>query len=204
MHQGVLSLYLLEFVKKFRFDTYKDEAEHPFFVLVKHYAGNLTQNGDELSLFWTEVARKIAYLPPYSEFLTESVQRYFEVLAEKTCIFYNTLPYKMKIKILISLIEGVYETEIFRDFLQSKVDATSLLIKERNDIEQELKQDEQEYTNLKNKIAQLKKGMKKDQIRNYPSRLESLRRPRNQEPSKTVDVQKVSHLLFHTITVIVY
>jgi len=190
MHQGILSLYLLEFIKKNRFETSRDETDHPFFVLIKYQTGNMTQHGDELAVIWTEFAHQLAGIPLFGDHYTETLKRYFNSLATKTCLHYNKLEYKQKIKILLNLIEGIYETDVFKDFLQSKMDATSALIKERNDLNNEIKQDEQEFIALKAKLAQAQKGVKKaDSFRgNSSTRLESLRRPRNATDTGKHDV----------------
>lgn len=56
MHQGLLSIFANEFIKKHRFEMNRDEYENPFFILLKYRIGDEIPDGDELSLIWTEFA----------------------------------------------------------------------------------------------------------------------------------------------------
>jgi len=152
MHQGILSLYLQEYLKHNKFEAFKDRTDNPFFVLLKSHVGNKDLDGDELALIWTEFARKMVNFQPCSELFSETTKRYFELLGKKGCLEYNTLEYRMKIKILINLIEGLYETDYFRGLIQEKMEVMENLIKEKNEFHQEIKQDEQNCKELRAKI----------------------------------------------------
>jgi len=180
MHQGLLSLFLQEFIKHNRFESAKDSNTVPFIPLLKNYLGNDTKNmnGDELALIWTEFARTLSYVTPFDDLLSETTKRFFEILGKKSCTDYNKLEYRIKVKILLSLIDGLYETEIFRDMIQEKIEASETAAKERSEIQQDMKQDEQLYKELKAKANQIANEVGKDS-RSYTKALEEMTKQEN-------------------------
>ncbi len=168
IHQGLLSLFVQEFIKKHRFETQKDEHENAFFILVKFLCGEETPDGDELSLIWPEFARRLVYLPWFRDVVSETGKKYLEVLGEKSVVGYNKLDLKTKTRILNDLIECVHETEVFHEFLATKMEEMTTLQRQKNDLTQEIRQEEQEYYGLKNKLETMEKGKGKDEgIKGY-------------------------------------
>lgn len=98
MHQGLLSLFLQEFKNKNRYETQRDEAEYPFFVLAKNYI-NEELNGDEMTGIWTEFLRNLARTPNATNALSATSQKNIETLAQLTPLDYNSLEYKAKIRV---------------------------------------------------------------------------------------------------------
>jgi len=135
-------------------------------------------NGDELALIWTEFARTLSYVTPFDDLLSETTKRFFEILGKKSCTDYNKLEYRIKVKILLSLIDGLYETEIFRDMIQEKIEASETAAKERSEIQQDMKQDEQLYKELKAKANQIANEVGKDS-RSYTKALEEMTKQEN-------------------------
>ena len=99
MHQGLLSLFLQEFIRKNKFETLKDEQEFPFIVMLKYHLGEIIPDGDELALIWTEFARNIPRIPDYSHMFNLNSQKLIEQVAQKTALNYNKLEYKFKVKV---------------------------------------------------------------------------------------------------------
>ena len=99
IHQGLLSLFLQEFIRKNKFETQKDEQEFPFIVMLKCHLGEIIQEGDELTFIWTEFARNLPTIPDYSHMFNCSSQKSIEQLAQKTVLYYNKLDYKTKVKV---------------------------------------------------------------------------------------------------------
>jgi len=164
MHQGLLSLFLQEFINKNQFDSIKDGHSVPFIPLLKNHVGSDTKdfNGDELALIWTEFARTLARVTPFDDLLSETTKRFFDILGKKTCLEYNKLEYRIKVKILLSLIDGLYETDIFKEMLQRKIEAAESAVKERSEIQQLIKEEEQTCKELKAKVTQLANEAGKD------------------------------------------
>ena len=84
MHYEILFVFVREFLKKNRFETYKDEVENPFFILIKCYVGYEEPIAEELTLIWTELYKYITHLSPYGDYMTLTLKRYVENLAEKS------------------------------------------------------------------------------------------------------------------------
>lgn len=192
MHYEILFVFVREFLKKNRFETYKDEVENPFFILIKCYVGYEEPIAEELSLIWTELYRYITHLSPYGDYTTLTLKRYVEILSEKSIIGYNKLEYKVKVKVLIELINSVYDTEVFRDCLQEKMDQVTGLIKERNELLAEIKADEQEYYDLKAKVELTEKTHREEEEKwEQLARSEVIRRQKELENDKK-EFQKVN------------
>jgi hypothetical protein len=152
MHQGLLALFAHEFIKKHRFETQKDEIEYPFFILIKHIVGEREPEGDDLALIWTEFARRLVNLSWFRDLYGATSRKYMEIMANSTPSKYNRCDYKVKVRVLIDLIECVHETERFHDFLQAKMEEGTTLLRQKNELLAEIKTDEQEYYTLKFKI----------------------------------------------------
>ena len=99
MHQGLASLFLKEIRAKNRFETQKDDVEFPFFVLAKNYILD-ELNGDEMTGIWTEFVRNLFRAPQAMNFLSATSQKNMEIIAQHTAIDYNSLDYKMKVRVL--------------------------------------------------------------------------------------------------------
>mmetsp|Transcript_24403 Transcript_24403/g.21585 ORF Transcript_24403/g.21585 Transcript_24403/m.21585 type:complete len:475 (-) Transcript_24403:1751-3175(-) len=158
MHQGLLSIFAAEFIRKHRFEMNKDEYENPFFILLKYRIGDDIPDGDELSLIWTEFARKICNLQWYTHLISEGTKRYIIEMNEKSPLNYNQLEFKQKMRILLEIMECAYETEVLHEFMANKMEEMSTLQKERNDLTNEIKADEQEYYTIKMKIESFEKS----------------------------------------------
>jgi len=197
LHKDILILFVKEFIKKNKFETIKDEVEKPFFVLIKYYVGYENPNGDELLLIWTELAKHLANLPPYGDCLNQTAKRFVDQVAEKTTLYYNKLEYKVKIRVLIELINLAYDTEIFRDSLQEKMDQVTSLTKEKNELIQEIKQEELDTFDLKAKIEIGEKALKEEEdLRDQLPRTEIVKR------QKEVDTKKSEHTKVKTSFII--
>ena len=113
MHQGLLSLFLQEFIRKNKFETLRDELEFPFIVMLKYHLGEIVPDGDELALIWTEFARNLPRVADYSHMFNLNSQKLIEQLAQKTALYYNKLEYKTKIKVTLPI-----KVLLFMNFLR--------------------------------------------------------------------------------------
>jgi len=190
IHQGLLSLFTQEFIKKHRFETQKDEQENAFFILVKFLCGEETPDGDELSLIWTEFARRMCNLPWFKDVISDTGKKYLQLLGEKSVLGYNKLDFKVKTRILNELIECVHETEVFHEFLATKTEEMATLQRQKNDLLADIKAEEQEYYGLKYKLENIeKKG--KDDLKGYMKD----KKGKSEEAEKK-ELSKVKFLIF--------
>ena len=138
------------------------------------------------------MAKNLAYLPPYGDCLSQTAKRFVEQVAEKTTLYYNKLEYKIKVRVLIELINLAYDTEIFRDCLQEKMDQVTSLTKEKNELLQEIKQEELDYYDLKAKIEVAEKVQKEEEEKwEQLSRVEVVKRQKETENERK-EYQKVN------------
>lgn len=199
IHSEIALLFVKDFIKKYKFETYKDEVDFPFIVLVKFAVGYEDPKSDELVLIWSEVLKHISKLSPYGDLLSQTTKNFIESVADKSSLNYNKLEYRVKVRVCIALINMVYDTENFRDYLQEAMDNTSGLMKEKNEILAEMKHEEQEKIDLKVKIELAEKAQKEEEEKMaFMSRTELNKRNKELE-SERKEMNKVEYLFMNTI-----
>eukprot|EP01016_Furgasonia_blochmanni_P032111 TRINITY_DN3313_c0_g2_i3.p1 TRINITY_DN3313_c0_g2~~TRINITY_DN3313_c0_g2_i3.p1 ORF type:complete len:252 (+),score=46.26 TRINITY_DN3313_c0_g2_i3:251-1006(+) len=150
IHESLVNVLMEESNRKVKLESQKDCEDNPYMYLMRTLPDHIKE---KLSpQLWTENLCECIRALGYDENLSETNKRNLELFQNATKTNYNKIDVHIKLKILTTIIDLIYETDVFHDWLSERQDSYLNLLKDKTDLQQALKEEESLYYELKAKI----------------------------------------------------